>query len=460
MRSLPEGVSAELVLGCCGDQGEQIQQRWFVEPTTSFIDVGDPLLDPVFVGGDRVGESKQVHDSITDGVATTDSIKVFHEVPGREVGVGNVPGACLLVAARQQVQGGVLADEEGGRVDPLAAAFPPLDGGRVEETLSHEPARLVEFAEVSRRCMERPDALDDQLRRALDARSMVLLVVEMLGEEQLAEHGLEFPLALDKGVRHLPKHALLGLGEPAGSIVDEVAVEFFADEPRGRWTREDQFDEVVAVPVATAAEDPLAALVVVPSVELELVVAKRVSSEGACPLLDVVLGIAPALAEGEEFHQFPGKVLVRTVAVVLVVVEVLDHRRVSDDALHEVILEVAGPVFPEELVLEEHVVTVLDRSIAGGEVAVPEQCQFFLQRSGGLDHPLQPPVLDRRHLAPVGTLAHPGAWCAAAPGRPRCPIAGPVGVRGVPPRCGGCMMDESNRSARTGSSLTFWNSSR
>ncbi len=108
-------------------------------------------------------------------------------------------------------------------------------------------------------------------------------------------------------------------------------------------------------------------------------------------------------AEREELHQLAGEVLVGLLLAVLVVVEVAQHGRVADDRVGQR-LEVADRVRPEQLVLQEHVIAVLDRPVARGEVAVPEQRHLLLERPRRLDHLLQPPPLQFAHLPSIGPL--------------------------------------------------------
>ncbi len=42
----------------------------------------------------------------------------------------------------------------------------------------------------------------------------------------------------------------------------------------------------------------------------------------------------------------------------------------------------------KELILDEHQVGIVEVPVIDGEMIVPEQRQFFFQRSGGLRHPL------------------------------------------------------------------------
>jgi hypothetical protein len=126
---------------------------------------------------------------------------------------------------------------------------------------------------------------------------------------------------------------------------------------------------------------------------------------GAGTLLDVSFGVA-ALAEREELHDLAGEVLVGIRFHIAVVVEVGQHGRVADDAAEQG--RIAQGVAAEHAVLHKQVVGVFHRAVAGGEVAVPEEGEFLLQRPGGLDHPLEPPPLHIAHLLPVrafGTLA-------------------------------------------------------
>ena len=55
---------------------------------------------------------------------------------------------------------------------------------------------------------------------------------------------------------------------------------------------------------------------------------KGPTREGSSALLNVLFAVPTVDAQGEEFHQFAGKIFVRVVFLVFVVVKVAQHRRI------------------------------------------------------------------------------------------------------------------------------------
>ena len=75
---------------------------------------------------------------------------------------------------------------------------------------------------------------------------------------------------------------------------------------------------------------------------------------------------------------------------VLAVVQIDEHRRIREDAEQQV-LEAAAGVRTQQLVLAEHHPGIAHLAVAGGEVAVPEQCQLLFEGAPGEQHALTPP---------------------------------------------------------------------
>src|SRR5690606_16080432 len=113
-------------------------------------------------------------------------------------------------------------------------------------------------------------------------------------------------------------------------LMDEKAEQASGDVGGAGAVPEDQLDDVVAVPVAAPAEKHLGILIMVPSAEDEIFAVVGPAGEGAGGFLDVVLGVV-ADAEGEQFKQLAGVVLVGMGFAVLLVVEVVQHGRVARD---------------------------------------------------------------------------------------------------------------------------------
>ena len=109
-------------------------------------------------------------------------------------------------------------------------------------------------------------------------------------------------------------------------------------------------------------------------------------------------------AEGEQFHQFAGEVLVGILLRGRLAVEVDEHGRVAADGSDEV-AEVAPGEAAQRLALAVHQEEVIDLAVAGGEVAVPEQRQLLAQRRPRGQHAVAPPRLQLAGVAEVGEAA-------------------------------------------------------
>ena len=163
-----------------------------------------------------------------------------------------------------------------------------------------------------------------------------------------------------------------------------------ADELRAGRLLHDDVDDVLAVEVALVAEERLLAVVVVFRAIFELPREAAVrqtrqlglegpAGERARCLADIHLGVV-AGAEAEQLQQLAAPVLVHRGAVVLVVVQPEDHRRVLRDLQQQVAI-VAHAVAAEQLDLLQQLVVVVDLRVAGGEHAVPEQRHLLFQRA-------------------------------------------------------------------------------
>ncbi len=155
----------------------------------------------------------------------------------------------------------------------------------------------------------------------------------------------------------------------------------------------DDVDDVLAVEVALVAEERLLAVIVVFCAVFELpreapvgkprqLGLERPAGEGARCLADIHFGVV-AGAEAEQFQQFAAPVLVDRGAMVLVVVEPEQHRRVLRDR-HQQVAVVAHAALAEQLDLLEQLIVVVDLRVAGGEHAVPEQRHLFFERALGV----------------------------------------------------------------------------
>src|ERR1051326_676454 len=96
-------------------------------------------------------------------------------------------------------------------------------------------------------------------------------------------------------------------------------------------------------------------------------------------------------AESKQLHHLPRIILVRMLRATLRLVQPDEHGRVPGHR-REQFLPVSGSEPAKGIVLEPHQVWIPDFLGAGGEMAVPEESQFFLKRPGPFGHALQPPA--------------------------------------------------------------------
>ena len=105
---------------------------------------------------------------------------------------------------------------------------------------------------------------------------------------------------------------------------------------------------------------------------------------------DVGLGVV-ADPHGKELHDLAREILVRRALYVHGGVEKGQHGRILRYADHQ-IAEAPGALLLEQFHLLEHLAVVAHFLLAGGEVAMPEQSHFFLQRTLRDKHSIRPPV--------------------------------------------------------------------
>jgi hypothetical protein len=184
---------------------------------------------------------------------------------------------------------------------------------------------------VAYRCAEFPDRLHDELNRTLDDRCPTLGGIEVPAPEKLAEDGRQSVLRSSERLGHsfddLPALRI----RTSRSIVDEESIELLAKEYRRFGAREQDVHEVVAVECAPSSEDQLLAGVVSLLPKLEGIVGEGESGQGSGALPDVRLGVTVPFAQYEEFHQFAGEILVGSSLLILIAVEILEHRGIPDD---------------------------------------------------------------------------------------------------------------------------------
>jgi hypothetical protein len=153
---------------------------------------------------------------------------------------------------------------------------------------------------------------------------------------------------------------------------------------------------VVAVELAARAQDRLLAVVVREALEREAALGVRPAGERARGLLDVALAVVP-VPQREQLEQLARPVLVGLLLHVLVVVEVLQHRRVARDAAQQ-LPEAPEGVLVQELELRDQLPGVAHVAERAREVAVPEEQHPLAQRIVAREQARRPLVaeLDQR----------------------------------------------------------------
>ena len=106
--------------------------------------------------------------------------------------------------------------------------------------------------------------------------------------------------------------------------------------------------------------------------------------------LDIGLGVM-AHAHGEQLHDFTREVFIRRAFDIHACVQKRQHGRVFGHREHQV-TEFAVGVQAHGFVLNQQLAVVVYFFFAGGEVAMPKQREFFLQRTRRGEHAVGPPV--------------------------------------------------------------------
>jgi hypothetical protein len=120
----------------------------------------------------------------------------------------------------------------------------------------------------------------------------------------------------------------------------------------------------------------------------------------------VGLGVAVAVAEREQLHEFAGEVLVGGPGGIALAVKPPQHGRVGEHRIGQR-SEIAELERAQLLVLGGHVRREVDLSGRGGKVVVPQQRQLLVDGLLNGCHPAQPPARQVRHLIGERTvIAH------------------------------------------------------
>src|SRR5438132_515354 len=153
-------------------------------------------------------------------------------------------------------------------------------------------------------------------------------------------------------------------------------------------------DDILDIEVAGMAEERLFAIIVIFLDVLEfpvppvIVAARRrlrdrPAGEGPGGLPDVRLRVVGmpvhTHAQAEQFEQLPAPVFVDRIAVVVTVIQPVNHGRVLGQRNQQVAI-VTHALLAEHVGLVDEFVPVIDLRLAGGEHLVPEQHHLLLQR--------------------------------------------------------------------------------
>ncbi len=120
------------------------------------------------------------------------------------------------------------------------------------------------------------------------------------------------------------------------------------------------------------------------------------------PGAHVVLGVAVAVAEREQLHEFAGQVFVGGLGGIGLPVQPAQHRGVGEHRVRQG-AEIAQRKGAQLLILRGHLRRGPDLLCGRGKVVVPQQGQLFVDRLPDGDHAPQPPA--RQHALLLGQLA-------------------------------------------------------
>ena len=172
------------------------------------------------------------------------------------------------------------------------------------------------------------------------------------------------------------------------------------DEDRGGVGIEQNVDDVIGIKTPDTAKNGLGPIVVAPGLELEFEVPQltvRIARQRAGDFPDVFFGVV-AFAEDEQLEQFAGEVLVGLFFAIVVVVEVVEHRRVADHGLQQVTEVTVSLLTQHHVLVVERVYLFIQAAVSGHEVVGPDQQQPFASRRGGGQHLPDPPAAELAHF--------------------------------------------------------------
>ena len=163
---------------------------------------------------------------------------------------------------------------------------------------------------------------------------------------------------------------------------------------------QENVDNIITVKTSTLAQHRLGAAIMVPRIELEFEISHLVvtiTCKGAGHFLDRRFGVI-SFAQDEQFHQLARQVLVRLFLAAAVIVQIVQHRRITHYSMRQ-ITETAVAQLAESPVLECHGVHLfLQTRICGNEMVVPQKDQSFGHWVRCGNHFAHPPVTQFRHF--------------------------------------------------------------
>ena len=107
--------------------------------------------------------------------------------------------------------------------------------------------------------------LDEELRWALDLAAHVFRGIKVRGRKNFPQHGFHFEIVRPQTRCHRIHQRWRRV------VVNEIPAKFFADELSARGLLCQNIDDVITAEVASPAEECFRAVVVLPSVQIEIV---------------------------------------------------------------------------------------------------------------------------------------------------------------------------------------------
>ena len=289
-------------------------------------------------------------------------------------------------------------------VYPFLAGVPALYGRRIQQVLVHVTAFQSRSHETHLWQFEithEVQGADDHFSRAFYPGESRALRLEEVRREHQAQHGSNVVAGAE--IFGLQRHDGGRIGRGRGLprrhlhvVSHEEVVQMPADEPRRRGLTTNDLDYVVAVEVAGFAEEGLQSCIVVLRIVTEqpgrfavryaryIVVVDGPAGERPGGLLDIVLRVIGASvhthAHGKQFEEFPSPIFVDRVLVVEIVVQPENHGRIAGQPTQQ-LLEIAQAALPKQIDLVQHRFLMQHLGQTGGEHAVPEKRDFFLEGS-------------------------------------------------------------------------------